>query len=228
METPLIHTRALSRRSADGKILLHPADLHICGGDRIGVHGASGSGKSMLLRTLALLDWPEGGQLYWQGQAVESAADIRRYRVQAAYVRQQAVLLPGSVADNLYLPYTLAAYRHRRPDPARTAALLAAIGRDETFLQADSGHLSGGEAQLVCLMRVIQLEPQVLFLDEPTSALDPDTAAAAEALITHWHDAAPQQRAWVWISHSPEQLARVSGLVWRVNRGHVATEAAYA
>ena len=178
----------------------------------------------MLLRTLALLDWPDGGRLFWQGRAVGSAAAIQAYRVQAAYVRQQPVLMPGSVADNLYLPYTLSAYAARRPAPARTTALLHAIGRDESFLQADSSHLSGGEAQLVCLMRIIQLEPQVLFLDEPTSALDPGTAAAAEALIAHWHAAAPQQRAWVWISHSPEQLARISGRVWRVHQGRVEVE----
>ncbi|MCP2040186.1 putative ABC transport system ATP-binding protein [Neisseria sp. HSC-16F19] len=223
MSTPLIHTQALSR-SAAGRTLLHPVDLSIRGGERIGVHGTSGSGKSVLLRTLALLDWPDGGRLFWQGRAVETAADIQAYRVQAAYVRQQPVLMPGSVADNLYLPYTLAAYAARRPDSERTAALLHAIGRDKRFLQADSGHLSGGEAQLVCLMRIIQLEPQVLFLDEPTSALDPETAAAAEALISHWHDAAPQQRAWVWISHSPEQLSRISAQVWRVHQGQVEVE----
>lgn len=228
MTTPLIRTHALTRYRADGSFLLHPADLSIHSGARIGVHGTSGSGKSMLLRTLALLDWPDGGQLYWQGKNIDTAADIRAYRTEAAYVRQQPVLLPGSVADNLHLPYTLAAYRTRRPDPTHTATLLQVIGRGTEFLQADSSHLSGGEAQLVCLMRVLQLQPRVLLLDEPTAALDPQTAAAAEALLTAWYAAAPQQRAWVWISHSPEQQARVADTLWQVQQGQVGIEANHA
>ena len=221
----LLSARGLTRRADDGRVLLQATDFDVYAGERIGVQGASGGGKSVLLRCMALLDWPDGGEIRWRGEPVGGAAAVLAYRTQAAYVRQQPVLVSGSVADNLRLPFTLAAYRQRRQDMAAIDKMLSAIGRSRTFLDADSANLSGGEAQLVCLMRVLQLNPFLLLLDEPTAALDAESAAAAEALVQAWLSARGQEGAYVWISHSPEQLARMADKVWTVRQGVLETEA---
>ncbi|MDO5639365.1 MAG: ATP-binding cassette domain-containing protein [Neisseria sp.] len=224
----LLSAHGLTRVAEEGKVLLQPADFSVCAGDKIGVEGASGSGKSVLLRTMALLDWPNGGELRWQGKAVAGRAAAEAYRTRVAYVRQQPSLLPGSVADNLNIPFTLAAYRGQKQDEARIQDMLKRIGRTAHFLEGDSANLSGGEAQLVCLMRVLQLNPQVLLLDEPTAALDPESAEAVETLVYDWQQKREQAGAYVWISHSPEQLARISATVWHVAAGKLTVGAHHA
>lgn len=217
---PILEALNISRTDKNGNTLLHPVSLTLQAGDKIGISGASGSGKSILLRTLALLDYPEHGTIRFQGQPVVSAAQVTAYRIQTAYLRQQPVMISGTVADNLLLPYRLKNYRHRSPDHTLIHNLLTRIGKDETFLQRDTATLSGGEMQLTALIRVLLLNPQILLLDEPTAALDQQSATAVEALVGHWLYEHPNA-AYVWVSHQPEQLARIAEQVWTVQRGHI-------
>ena len=220
--TPLIQGVGISRYADNGHVLLHSAHCSVYAGNQIGIQGASGSGKSVLLRTLALLDYPNTGQILHLGNPVSSATEITAYRMQVAYIRQQPILMNGTVRDNLQIPFTLAAYRHRQPDNALIETLLHAVNRDLSFLDNDSANLSGGEAQIVCLIRVLQLNPQILLLDEPTAALDPTSAAAVENLVTHWLNQR-QDGAYVWISHNPEQLKRIAQQIWTVHQGRLDT-----
>jgi putative ABC transport system ATP-binding protein len=80
------------------------------------------------------------------------------------------------------------------------------LGRQPSFLTKDAEHLSGGEAQLMALLRALQLEPQVLLLDEPTASLDEGTTLKVESLLKEWQ--AEGERAIVTISHHPDQMAR--------------------
>ncbi|MDG6895550.1 hypothetical protein A6A20_07925 [Volucribacter amazonae] len=206
-------------------MLLQSTNLHLQQGDRIGLHGLSGSGKSVLLRTLALLNCPSSGEIYWQGQPISklSGKAVQQYRTQVAYVQQQANLVNGTVEDNLRLPYQLAAHSQQQADPQQWRQMLQHIERKEDFLRKDSENLSGGERQLVCLMRILQLAPQVLLLDEPTSALDPESTQQVEQLIRHWLQNNPQ-RAYIWISHSPEQLQRIASQQWKMQAGELSFE----
>ncbi|KKB70998.1 ABC transporter ATP-binding protein [Burkholderia pseudomallei] len=205
----LIEARQLARRdAASGKTLLAPSDFALAAGERIALTGPSGSGKSVFLRALALLDPIDGGELLWRGTRVPRPA-IPRYRRSVAYVRQRPASAEGTVEDLLRYPYSLAVYRDARFDAARVARLAAQAGRGDDFLRKAASELSGGEAQIAALLRVLQLDPDVLLLDEPTSALDPDSTRAIEALVAAWFDAAPAARAYLWISHDPAQAARV-------------------
>lgn len=210
-----------------GKLLLQPADYTLHGGERVAVSGASGSGKSVFLRALALLDAASTGSLLYQGQVIERG-QIPAYRSQVCYIPQKAAMLDGSVEDNLRYPYTLAVHRNARYQPEQALALAAEVGKSGAFLQQAASELSGGEAQIVALLRVLQLQPQVLLLDEPTAALDPTSAARVEQLVQAWFEQAPQARGYLWISHDPAQAARVGDLQLKVSAGAVSLGQAQA
>ncbi|WP_322043539.1 ATP-binding cassette domain-containing protein [Paraburkholderia sp. J67] len=206
---PLVEARGLARRDAQrGQILLQPTDFALYAGQRVVLTGPSGSGKSVFLRALALLDPPDGGTLHWHDKAV-GRTRIPRYRRHIAYLRQRPALIDGTVEDNLRYPYTLAVYRDTAFDAARAGALLDAAGRGHDFLARDAADLSGGEAQIVALVRVLQLDPEALLLDEPTASLDPESARAVETLIAQWFERERAARATVWVSHDPAQAQRV-------------------
>ncbi|SIT43408.1 ABC transporter-like protein [Paraburkholderia piptadeniae] len=209
-DTPLVHAKDIVRRdAARGETLLHATSVAIDAGARISITGPSGSGKSVFMRALALLDPLDGGEVLWQGKRIARAA-IPRYRRHIAYMRQRPALLDGTVEDNLRYPYTLHAYRDVRFDREQAAKLASQAGRANDFLDRRASELSGGEAQIAALIRVLQLAPDVLLLDEPTASLDPESARAIEALLRAWFDAAPDARAWLWVSHDLAQAARVS------------------
>ncbi|ALK30802.1 ABC transporter ATP-binding protein [Burkholderia plantarii] len=206
----LIEARGLTRRDpVSRRVLVAPTDFSVMPGMRIAVTGPSGSGKSVFLRALALLDPLDGGTLHWRG-AVVARASITRYRRSVAYLRQRPATADGTVEDILRYPYSLAVYRDLRFDHERAVELARQAGRADGFLDQEASELSGGEAQIAALLRVLLLDPEVLLLDEPTSALDPESARAIEALVQAWFAAAPEARAFLWVSHDPAQAARIA------------------
>ena len=128
-------------------------------------------------------------------------------------------MLEGSVLDNLRYPFRLKSHALRRPTESSWRDWLVEFGRESSFLHRRSDELSGGEAQIVALMRVLQLHPEILLLDEPTSAMDPRAAAAAENLIVRWCE--EQNGAFLWISHDEEQANRVASRQLRLQDGHL-------
>ncbi|HVE11335.1 MAG TPA: ATP-binding cassette domain-containing protein [Paraburkholderia sp.] len=223
--TPIVQAHGIARRDAlRGTTLLQPTDFALYGGDQVAITGPSGAGKSVLLRALALLDPLSSGSVRWRGRPVTRAA-IPLYRREIAYVRQRAAILDGTVEDNLRYPYSLRVYRDLRFDRGVARELAAHAGRGADFLERDASDLSGGEAQLMALIRVLQLQPQALLLDEPTASLDPESALAGEALIRAWFAQGTSPRAWVWISHDTAQALRV-GTRQLTMRAGVLSEAA--
>ncbi|MBT2372422.1 ATP-binding cassette domain-containing protein [Pseudomonas fluorescens] len=188
--------------------LLQTTDFALHGADRISITGASGSGKSVFLRALALLDAPTSGEILWHNQPVPNA-QIPRYRSRICYLSQRPALLEGTVEDNLRFPYTLKTWQHLSFDLDAVKTLLAHAGKAPDFLSKSAGDLSGGESQIASLIRTLQLEPDVLLLDEPTAALDPASSRDVEALINAWF-AKGSAHAYLWVSHDHEQAQRMS------------------
>jgi putative ABC transport system ATP-binding protein len=204
----LLSTSGVTRRSAvDGRILLAPTDFALRESDRVVLAGPAGSGKSVFMRTLALLDRLDGGIVAWRHARV-ARNEIPAFRRRVSYIAQRAAMIDGSVEDNLRYPFSLNIYRGLAFDHDTAVALLSATGRDASFLGKPAGDLSGGEAQITALIRVLQLGPEVLLLDEPTASLDPVSTRAIEALIDVWLRGNPA-RAAVWVSHNDEQARRV-------------------
>jgi putative ABC transport system ATP-binding protein len=206
----------ISRRGdADGRWLLRDVSLRIGSGDRVAIAGPSGAGKTVLLRALAMLDPIDSGQLLWQGEPV-SGRRVPEFRRQVMYVQQRPALIEGTVEANLRYPFSLHVHRDRQFDRAAAETLLESLGRGPEFFAAQSNDLSGGEAQIVALLRALQLNPQVLLLDEPTASLDATAAEAVERIIADWLDQRPAERATVWVSHNQDQGRRVSNRLIRV------------
>jgi putative ABC transport system ATP-binding protein len=136
------------------------------------VVGPSGAGKSTLLRLLDRLEEPSDGEVRFHGEPLPSyeVTDLRR---RVGFVQQLPVLLGATVREDVCTA---------RPD-ADVVALLERVGLPADFAARETGELSGGEAQRVCLARALSVEPEVLLLDEPTSALDRKAAQQVEAVI---------------------------------------------
>jgi putative ABC transport system ATP-binding protein len=209
---PLLEAHRVGRREPSGaNWLLRDIDFSIQGGDRVAVVGPTGSGKTLLLRALARLDPICSGEILWRGQSVCGDA-IPRFRQQAIYLHQRPALVDGTVEDNLRLPFTFRSHDGKFSSELINA-LLAKVNRNESFLRRSTRDLSGGESQIVALLRAIQLQPTLLFLDEPTAALDDESTQRIEQLVVSWFDELPDQRAWVWVSHDKQQVSRVAGQV---------------
>jgi len=205
---PLIEARALCRRTPAGLPFLEVGQLALYPGDRVAIEGPSGAGKSLLLRALALLDPLDDGQLLWCGQPIRGE-DTPRHRARVSYLPQRAHHPAPTVEASLQLPYQWGAHQDQSFNRALAMEWLGAWGRDPEFLKAKPTHLSGGEAQMVSLIRTLLLAPTLLLLDECTAAMDPLATQTAEVLLENWL-AADSGRALVWVSHDPAQRHRMT------------------
>ena len=217
---PIVEAVDLGRQADDGTWLLRHVDFVVCPGDRLAVVGSSGSGKTLLLRSLATLDPIQSGRLVVAGRPV-TGSEIPRYRTQVVYLQQRPVLFEGTVEFNLKKPFELAVHRGKQYDRARIATWLDGLHRDTSFLEKQHHNLSGGEAQIAALLRTMQLDPQVLLLDEPTAALDAAATAAVERLVNRWLDDTGDRGAFVWITHTIDQADRMCDVVYQMSNGEL-------
>ena len=218
-QSPLLQACEVRRRSGD-RLLLDGVSLGVRGGDRVAIVGPTGSGKTLLLRALALLDPLDGGHVLRHGAEVRQH-DMPGFRSRVIYLHQRPALVEGTVEQNLKQPFSLRVHSQRKFDLDVHRGWLALLNRDESFLRKQQRDLSGGESQIVALLRALQLEPEVLLLDEPTSALDSHSSRAVERLLDDWLAQQTERRATVWVTHDHPQAERVAGRILEMSAGRL-------
>lgn len=180
IEVSGIETRFGAQRVHDG------VSFEVGRGTLVGLIGASGTGKSVLLREIIGLQRPTAGRVrllgteVWAATPVELAAMRRRFGMM---FQDGALFSSLTVAQNVAVPLR----EHTRLTPATIDALVG-LRLAQAGLPADAAgkrpsELSGGMRKRAAIARAIALEPEVLFLDEPTSGLDPITARGFDRLV---------------------------------------------
>ena len=172
--------------------VLHNNSLSVASGEIVCLSGASGSGKSRLLRALADLD-PHQGEV-WLG-------DVEQQNLPAHQWRQRVRMVPAESQ------WWFDRVDEHFPDDY-CAAELPELDLPETAMSWQVSRLSSGEKQRLALLRALAQPPQALLLDEPTANLDSTTAARVET----WLVQRIRQQAWptLWVSHDQRQIDRVA------------------
>ena len=144
-------------------------------GEVISIIGPSGGGKSTFLRCLNLLEKPEKGQIFFNGQDITGKkVNIDQHRQKMGMVFQQFNVFPHlTVGENIKLAPKM--LKGKTEEEATTMAkdLLTRVGLIDKYDEMP-GNLSGGQKQRLAIVRALAMEPEVMLFDEPTSALDPE------------------------------------------------------
>ncbi|MBR3196656.1 MAG: amino acid ABC transporter ATP-binding protein [Clostridia bacterium] len=170
----MISVKQLCKQFGDQEVL-RGIDLEVEKGEVICVIGPSGSGKSTFLRCLNLLERPNSGHIWLDGEdLMDPKIDLDRHRTKMGMVFQQFNLFPHmTVMQNLTVAPVMVLKKSRQEAEATAQALLDRVGLGDRA-QDYPAQLSGGQKQRVAIVRALCMDPEVMLFDEPTSALDPE------------------------------------------------------
>jgi ABC-type polar amino acid transport system ATPase subunit len=221
MTGPVVRLRNVSLRRGP-RVVLEGVSLDVSPGEVVALMGASGSGKTTMLRTIAGLEPFEGGEVTVDGVTLASGpaspVRLRALRAKVGMVFQFHCLFEHlTAAENVWL-----APVHVKGTPSAAAGasamdLLRQLGVAHRA-QALPRELSGGEAQRVAIARALATDPPVLLMDEPTASLDPERRAELADILK----GLVQRGRTLLVATHDEEFARVAAtMVVRMENGRV-------
>jgi phospholipid/cholesterol/gamma-HCH transport system ATP-binding protein len=222
--TSVVRVRGLVSRF--GAQVVHDGlDMEVRSNEIFGVVGGSGTGKTVLLRTILGLREPDAGTVLLYDKDVQQLAAADRISLVRSYgvtFQNGALISSLTVAENIQLPL-----REYHPVSENTLDELAQLNLALVGLAPDAGtkypsQLSGGMVKRAALARALSLEPKLLFLDEPTAGLDPISAAAFDELLLYLRS--QLRLTVVMITHDLDTLFRTCNRVGVIVDGRMITD----
>lgn len=219
--TPVIEVSHISTRF--GAAVVHDdVSLTIDKGEVFAIAGGNGSGKSVLMREMILLQQPSGGNIRLFGQNIRamSETDVSALRRRCGVLFQHGALFSSlNVVENVAVPLREHTHLSKRLINELALLKIASTGFPMASVAKYPNELSGGMRRRAALARAMALDPELLFLDEPTSGLDPLSAAGFDELTQ-------QLREWfrltiVIITHDLDSLWRIADRVAVLGNGRV-------
>lgn len=203
--------------------VLQGIDLRLAPGETVALVGDSGSGKTTITRLVMGFHLPTAGTIRFGGVAL-GAVDLTSWRQRIGWVGQEPFLFSGSVRENLdpaerHSDVELTALLQR----CGAAAIVERLGGLDAILSERGRNLSSGERQLLCLVRALANDPQLLILDEATSRLDPES----EGVVRRGLQEASAGRAVLLVAHRLA-TARHADRIVVLRRGRIRESGSHA
>ncbi|MDG5815717.1 ABC transporter ATP-binding protein [Chitinispirillales bacterium ANBcel5] len=181
-DNPIIEFKNVCINDNAGTPILENITFSVQKRQKILVQGGSGSGKSTLFLTILGKHRPSEGQVFIDGNELDTAA-MQMLRTYVAYLPQEPALGAQTVKDALLLPFSFKANKKLSPTDNILKNTLSDVNLSQEMLLRDISVLSGGEKQRIAIARALLLKRDLLLIDEPASALDEENETAILTLL---------------------------------------------
>ena len=216
MAEKVIELEHLQKQFGDHAVL-RDINLSVEKGEVLSIIGASGSGKSTMLRCINLLETPTSGRILYHGKDIsDRSLNLSQYRTKVGMVFQSFNLFNNMTALNNCVTGQMSVLKRSRREAEEVAMkYLTKVGM-APYIHARPAQLSGGQKQRVAIARALAMEPEVLLFDEPTSALDPQMVGE---VLTVMRELAQEGLTMLVVTHEMAFARDVSNQVVFMHQG---------
>jgi phospholipid/cholesterol/gamma-HCH transport system ATP-binding protein len=202
-------------------VVLHDLNLSIEKGQSLVVIGASGTGKSVMLKHIVGLLRPDAGEVWVDGQRIDNLSEraLVDVRTRFGFLFQMGALFDSlTVAENIGFP--IVEHTHKPPEEVAkiVAYKLKQVGMPDAGPKMP-GELSGGQKKRVALARAIALDPEVILYDEPTTGLDPIRSDVINELILKLQRELKVTS--IVVTHDMNSAFKVADRIVMLHEGHI-------
>ena len=208
MQAPVIRVRDVVNRFG-AQVVHDGVSFEVRAGEIFGIVGGSGSGKSVLLKTMLGLRRPDAGSVELEGRDITAMDDRELRAIKRRYgvtFQHGALFTSLTVAENVTLPVAEAIELDEAALERLVELRLRMVGLPLEAAAKHPAQLSGGMVKRAALARALALDPAILFLDEPTAGLDPIAATAFDDLVLYLRDTL--RLTIVMVTHDLDTLLR--------------------